>query len=441
MTTFAIIPLAKITLHPDNVRRDAAADAEMVESIKAQGILQALSVVEDGDRYLLIAGHRRLDGARQAGLTAVPASILEHLTTRGQQIEAMLVENGQRVDLTPMEEAKAYEQLTFEGYKPKDIAKATGRAVGTVQARLKLNSLGDEAQAKIHARELSLDDAIKLTQLEAHPELLEAVMTSVGTNNFDYAMRQAFHKIDRLNAQDELRARYIESGLPKIEIPDTGWNSTTGPVPDSWRPTLAPDAWAETASGPTLVVSTIPATAPQETIEERAHRESDWEKRGAEREAAKQAALAAAQLRLDRVGAMTEQVKLPAHLDALISLTLPSLLDELGRSADFFVDIAGLPIPDGKTRYSADLQVLGAEHIESCKPSERVRLLFQALAYITDVDIDDPSWMDTTDEVDARLAYLSLLAENGHTFNDADNTIQAALQARRDELATDEDAA
>jgi ParB/RepB/Spo0J family partition protein len=441
MTTFATIPLDKITLHPDNVRRDAAADEEMVESIKAQGILQALSVVEDGDRYLLIAGHRRLDGARQAGLTAVPASILEHLTTRGQQIEAMLVENGQRVDLTPMEEAKAYEQLTLEGYKPKDIAKATGRAVGTVQARLKLNTLGDDAQAKIHARELSLDDAIKLTQLEDYPDLLDEVTATVGSNNFDFAMRQAFAKIDRRKADARLRAEYTERGLPKIEKPEDGWNNTTGPVPASWRPTLEPDAWTELASGPSLVVSMIAATAPKETVAEREHRQSDWEKNSPEREAAKQAALAAAQLRLDQVGAMTAGVKLPAHLDALISLALPGLLDEVGRAQDFFVDIAGLPIPDGKTRYTADWQALGTAHIESCKPAARVRLLFQALAYFTDVDIDETDWMSTTDEVDTRLAYLGLLAEHGHTFNDTDKTIRAALQARRIELEAEEDAA
>jgi ParB/RepB/Spo0J family partition protein len=162
------IPLAKIHPHPKNPRRNATASDELVDSVKAQGLMQALVLAPHPDiagEYVLIAGHRRRDALTRAGAKTAKAEIRTDLVTDVQQIEAMLTENGGREDLTAIEEAEAYEQLQLFNIKPADIAKAVGRSRQTVSSRLKLLNLGEDARAKIHSRQVTIDDALKVAEM------------------------------------------------------------------------------------------------------------------------------------------------------------------------------------------------------------------------------------------------------------------------------------
>jgi ParB/RepB/Spo0J family partition protein len=428
MTTFATIPLDQVTIHPDNVRRDAAADEELVESIRSQGILQPLGVVEADGQYLLIAGHRRYDGARQAGLTSVPAVVLDHLTTRAQQIEAMLVENGRRVDLTPMEEAKAYEQLTFEGYKPKDIAKATGRAVATVQSRLKLNNLNDDAQTKIHARELSLDDALKLTQLEDHPELLEEVLATVGTNNFDLALRQAFQRIARDAEWEQRRAGFTAKGLTKVEMPDNGWSHTTGPCPHDWRPTLEADAWTEsTHSGPILVVTTVPGSdsSTTETPEERKHRESEWEKQQVEREAERAAKAAAQALRVEHLRKILDPAKFSTPVLAVLRLAVTGQV--VGWQTDELALFGDVTVTREPNQYGDDWGI--AEQVKGLPDKTVSGLVFAPLLADLEGNLERADFTAKAGRAKHALAYYDLLVATGYVLADVETAHRDAVAA------------
>ena len=105
------IPLNLIDPHPHNPRRQLGDLTELADSIRAQGVRQNLLVVPSdlqGDgtwaRYTAVIGHRRLAAAKLAGLTEVPAVVDEGLSP-ADQLELMLVENVQRSDLSPEEEA------------------------------------------------------------------------------------------------------------------------------------------------------------------------------------------------------------------------------------------------------------------------------------------------------------------------------------------------
>lgn len=208
MTTLTTLPIGVIDAHPRNVRRDVGAIDELAHSIKGVGILQPLTVAPQDDSYILIAGHRRLAAAQKAGLTEVPVVIREDLANDlAKQLQAQLVENLMRSDLTVMEEADAYAQLELLGVKEAAISKTTGRSRKTVHERILLASLPTERREQYETGKLSLDGAVKCAKLREQyaddAEILalidEAQTWAFGDN---YGVK---HRIDRL-LEDRRRA-------------------------------------------------------------------------------------------------------------------------------------------------------------------------------------------------------------------------------------------
>ncbi len=433
MSTFATIPIDKIKLHPDNVRRDAVADEELVDSIKAQGILQSVSVVESGDVYLLIAGHRRLDGAGKAGLTAVPAMILDHLVTRGQQIEAMLVENGRRRDLTPMEEAKGYEQLTFEGYKPKDIAKATGRTVATVQSRLRLNALAEGAQDAVHSHQITLEEAEKLADLEDFPDILAKVEKTIGTPNFSATLRGVQWDVDRETKHRVTRAEFEAAGLTKIEPPEDGWNYETGPAPfhGALEDGVA-DAWYErdAYSGPGLAVTKVdPAGVTEEDID-RQKRESEWEQRRVERDARAEARGIARQLRIEHLHSLFAKVKLPPAVLPVIATELAAAsINYSQEHLDLYA--GGIPLQRKAKNHWEDDWELHAQ-VKALKPAALTTLLFGTVLVSAEDNLR--TTFQQAENAQAALDYFDLLTSTGYNLSDTEVEHVSEIKERLVEL-------
>jgi ParB family chromosome partitioning protein len=169
----AEIPLHLIRPNPAQPRSrfDPVALEELARSVAANGVLQPLLVTEDGEGgYLLIAGERRLRAAERAGLAAVPAVIRERLG-EDRHLELALVENLQRRDLTPLEEARAFESLRVRfGLSQEDIAGRVGVDRSTVANALRLLRLDPAVQAMVEEGQLSAGHARALLAIDGDEE-------------------------------------------------------------------------------------------------------------------------------------------------------------------------------------------------------------------------------------------------------------------------------
>lgn len=165
-----------------NVRAsyDAGKMAELVESVRAHGVLQPLLVrvrpQQVGEGYELVCGHRRLRAARTAGLFDVPVAVRE-MTDR-EVLEAQLAENLQRADIHPMDEADGYRRLLELGLTVEVIAQKVGRSRSSVYARLKLLDLVGEAREALLAGKLDASVALPIARIPV-PRLQEEAARSI----------------------------------------------------------------------------------------------------------------------------------------------------------------------------------------------------------------------------------------------------------------------
>lgn len=152
--------------NPHQPRRyfDDARLSELAESIKQQGILQPLIVRKLDQGYELIIGERRLRAAQKAGLDRVPVIIKE--ITDAQSMEMALVENIQREELTPIEEALAYRQLMEELHlTQEEVASRVGKSRPVITNLLRVLSLPEEIKEEIDRGNLSMGHARPLLAL------------------------------------------------------------------------------------------------------------------------------------------------------------------------------------------------------------------------------------------------------------------------------------
>ena len=138
---------------------------ELTSSVKEYGVLQPLLVQKKGDYYEIIAGERRWRAARAAGLKEVPVVIREY--SKQQTMEIALIENVQRADLNPIEEAKAYQMLVQEfGLKQEDVAARVSKNRATVTNSMRLLKLDDRVQDMLIQNTISSGHARAILALE-----------------------------------------------------------------------------------------------------------------------------------------------------------------------------------------------------------------------------------------------------------------------------------
>ena len=211
----SMIEIEKIHPHPDNPRKNIGDVSELSESIKANGILQNLTVVpNDDESFTVIIGHRRLAAAKQAGLTAVPCAVVE--MSEKEQLSTMLTENMQRSDLTVYEEAKGCQLLLDLGDTVAEIAEKTGFSESKIRRRVKLCELDEEAFKESQLRQPTLKDYDKLNQIKnigTRNKLLE----SIGTNNFDNLLYSAIRKQETEEEREEVEKFCLEHGITKVK--------------------------------------------------------------------------------------------------------------------------------------------------------------------------------------------------------------------------------
>ncbi len=151
---------------------------DLAASIAEQGVLQPLLVRETAEGYQIVAGERRWRAAGLAGLATVPC--LVHECDDGQALQMALIENLQREDLNPIEQARAFRQLIEEfGMKQEEVADRVGKSRPAVANVLRLLSLPVEVQDAVIAGTLSEGHARALLPLRDEPALLYQVCEQV----------------------------------------------------------------------------------------------------------------------------------------------------------------------------------------------------------------------------------------------------------------------
>ena len=168
------IPIEDIDPNTEQPRRafDKETLEQLAESIREAGVLSPILVVENGMRYRIVAGERRYRASRMAGLTSVPCIVRS--MTNAQQMEATLIENLQREDLNPIEEASAIRSLMQEcGYTQEQAAKRLGKSRPAVANALRLLNLPGEIATMVASGQLTAGHARVLAGVESESRQLE----------------------------------------------------------------------------------------------------------------------------------------------------------------------------------------------------------------------------------------------------------------------------
>lgn len=180
-----------ITPNPDQPRRDFddASLKELAESIEQYGVLQPLLVTSVGEgKYQIIAGERRWRASKLAGLDKVP--VVVRTAKDLEQLEMALVENIQRVDLSPLEQATSIQRLhDLFHVNIEEIARRLGKASSTVTNIVRLLQLPPAAQDALQQNRISEGHARSILALKDYPEQQEQLLLLIQRNG--WSVRQA----------------------------------------------------------------------------------------------------------------------------------------------------------------------------------------------------------------------------------------------------------
>lgn len=208
-----VVPLGQIVPSSENPRRNLGDLTELAASIAGVGLLEPLVVAKPTSFapsvYPLVAGHRRLAAAQLAGLAEIPV-VVRAMSDR-EQLEAMLVENLQRLDLDVLEEAAAYSRLITElGMTQRNLAQRIGRSQSHIAKRLALLELPEPAKAAVDSGRITLEEAALLGKLTRHPARLTAALENGTRFEHSRVRDEAQSQLDDLEREEQAGALEAE---------------------------------------------------------------------------------------------------------------------------------------------------------------------------------------------------------------------------------------
>lgn len=283
--------------HPDNPRKDLGDLTELMDSIRSNGVLQPIRVIPHPDRageFMALLGHRRRAASIEAGLPWVPV-VVSHGMDRATQIEAMLVENIQRSDLTVIEEGAGYQDLLDLGVTRSTIAKHTGRAGSTVTQRVKIASLPESFHAAVVEHQVTLEEAAGFADLPEQdeetfaaaikaldkgkdaPSVLRAALSKAKT-------RELMSRAEKLAGEFGFRVTMKNSWdiSPKASLHDLDWDAAEHQASECDGGLLCTSSWSlgsATLAGLGQLICTKPEKHEERLEEVRAERRANAETR------------------------------------------------------------------------------------------------------------------------------------------------------------------
>lgn len=186
---------------------------ELSSSVKEHGVIQPLIVTQDGAKFELVAGERRFEAAKRAGLLKVPVIIRE--VGEKEKLELAITENVQRHDLDPIEEAKAYQKLTddFE-MSQEEVAKKMGKSRSAVANKIRLLGLPVEIQKAMISGEISEGHAKAILALP-NQEKQRALFELIKKNGL--TVRQVEEKTKEVSVKSHTRMVNVDPEMKEVE--------------------------------------------------------------------------------------------------------------------------------------------------------------------------------------------------------------------------------
>lgn len=447
-----LINTSLIDPHPDNPRKQIGDVTDLAASIKANGLLSPLSVVPNGERYRVIAGHRRLAACKQAGTGAVPCFVLD--LDPLQQLEAMVTENCQREQLTALEEADAIQGMLDLGATTANVAHRLGRSANYVRDRAKAASIKTEVRAsRDDFSQLTIGQLVAIARYDGQPDRQKELAQAAGTSNFDYILRN----IER----DDRDRQWIESVAALLVEPDNGINL----IPDPEKPYSDPE-WRYAGC-------MFPSTGtPEETIEKireqnpaavsihmeqvylwtrrdktadaekEARRAAEQAERDARRHALEEYAAASADKRMAWLHANLHGIKRDKLIETTARLGLLQIIDpfpngfndaltswnEHSGSRKEYEKISGIAAEDAPTAARISLQTADW-------PLEAVTILAARIEWF----IDPTDWTTVNDTSRRITGYYQILQDLGYTPADDETSHLDQLAAAISEADENEE--
>lgn len=454
-----LINTSLIDPHPDNPRKQIGDVTDLANSIKVNGLLSPLSVVPNGKRYRVIAGHRRLAACKQAGTGAIPCFVLQ--LDPLQQLEAMVTENCQREQLTVLEEADAIQGMLDLGATTANVAHRLGRSADYVRDRVKAASItADVRQARDDFDQLTIGQLIAISRYDGQPDRQKKLAQAAGTSNFDYILRN----IERADRDRQ----WIESVAALLVEPDNGINL----IPDPEKPYSDPE-WRylgcmfPSAGTPEEAIEKIreqnPAAVSIHTVsqqvylwarrdhaaddEKEARRAAEQAERDARRHALEEYAAASADKRMAWLHANLHGIKRDKLIETTARLGLLQIIDPFPGgftdaltnwndhtgSCEEYEKITGITAEDAPTAARISLQT-------NDWPMEAVTILAARFEWF----IDPTDWTTVNDTSRRIPGYYQILQDLGYTPADdetshLDQLIAAITEADSDENEEDEE--
>lgn len=210
------IALQKLIVNPFQPRKtfDDETIEELAQSIKEHGIIQPIVVRTKGKKYEIVVGERRFRAAKLAKLDEIPA-IVRNLT-EDQMMELAILENLQREDLTPIEEAEAYQSLVEKlNFTQEELAKRLGKSRPYITNHLRLLQLPEDVRKLVNTGELSMGHGRTLLGLKNKrriPEIAEKVIKhSLNVRQLEVLIKQLNEEVSRETEKPVKKDIFVQS--------------------------------------------------------------------------------------------------------------------------------------------------------------------------------------------------------------------------------------
>lgn len=443
-----LINTSLIDPHPDNPRKNIGDVTDLAASIKANGLLTPLSVVPNGERYRVIAGHRRLAACKQAGTGSVPCFVLD--LDPLQQLEAMVTENCQREQLTVLEEADAIQGMLDLGATTASVAHRLGRSGDYVRDRAKAASIDNEVRAsRDDFGQLTIGQLVAIARYDGQPDRQKKLAQAAGTSNFDYILRN-IERDDRERQWIESVATLLKNAdginlIPNPAYSDPEWRYSGCMFPSAGTPEEAIEKIREqNPAAVSIHTEQVYFWARRDhaaDAEKEARRAAEQAERDARRHALEEYAAASADKRMAWLHANLHGVKRAQLVETTARLGLLQIIDPFPGgftdaltnwndhtgSREEYEKITGITAEDAPTAARISLQT-------NDWPMEAVTILAARFEWF----IDPTDWTTVNDTSRRIPGYYQILQDLGYTPTDDETSHLSQLTAAISEADSDE---